>query len=247
MDNIRNPQGERIDVSFASADAGSPQRSVDGKDELIIIGHGVTGNKDREWAVTLASALNAAGYASLRISFSGNGESEGRFEDSCPSKEVSDLNAVLDACPDWHVTFAGHSMGGAVGVMSATQDARIKRLISLAGMVHTADFAERKFGDLKPGLDCMWEKPECPLSQSFLDDMRIIDSVLHLAGQIQVPWLLVHGTDDTVVPFQESEEIAAAAGANHQLHALSGSDHVFSGAAAGAMADAVVSWLHVQA
>lgn len=246
MDLIRNPQGERIDASFAAASDGSPQRMVDGKAELVVIGHGVTGNKDREWAVTLAQALNAAGYASLRISFSGNGESEGRFEDSCPSKEVTDLNAVLNACEDWHVTFAGHSMGGAVGVLSAVQDSRIRRLISLAGMVHTADFAQRKFGDLTPGRDCMWEKPECPLSQSFLDDMRSIDSVIDLGAKVSVPWLLVHGSADDVVPHVESEQISAVAGGDHQLHTLSGSDHVFSGSAASAMAAAVVNWLQAQ-
>ncbi len=243
FEQIRNPQQERLDVAFAPADAGSPVREVDGKKELIVIGHGVTGNKDREWAVTLASALNAAGYASLRISFSGNGESEGRFENSCPSKEVTDLIAVLDASEDWHVSFAGHSMGGAVGVLVASKDARITRLISLAGMVHTADFAERKFGELTPGRDCMWEKPECPLSQTFLDDMRSVDTVLELGAQVSVPWLLVHGSEDLVVPHIESEQISAKAPANTTLKTLPGCDHVFSGDAAGRMAAVVVDWL----
>jgi uncharacterized protein len=246
MNPIHNPQGERIDVSFAPPVAGSPCRKVDGKEQLVVIGHGVTGNKDRPWAVTLASALNAAGYASLRISFSGNGESEGCFENSCPSKEVSDLKAVLDAFADRHLTFVGHSMGGAVGVISAAQDPRIARLISLAGMVHTADFAARKFGEVTPGAGCMWDIPACPLSQSFVDDMNSIDSVLNLAGKVTVPWLLVHGTQDGVVPIEESEQIAAAATADHQLHTLSDCDHVFTGEHASAMAGIVVKWLNAQ-
>ena len=38
-----------------------------------------------------------AGIPALRFSFSGNGGSEGRFEDSCITKEVEDLGAVIDA------------------------------------------------------------------------------------------------------------------------------------------------------
>lgn len=235
FDELRNPEGERLDHAF------HPGR--EGGRELVVIGHGVTANKDREWAVTLAEALSAAGFASLRFSFSGNGDSEGDFRDSCPTKEAADLGAVLDACADWTVTYAGHSMGGAVGVLRASSDARITRLVSLAGMVDTADFARRKFGDLEPGAGFMWDKPECPLSQGFLDDMDAIGSVEHLAAEVTVPWLLVHGTEDTVVPFEESERVAARASGPVELLALEGADHVFSGPAAAAMAAGVVAWM----
>ena len=109
---IRNPQGELLDYAFAEGEGGGEQ--------IVVIGHGVTANKDRAWATTLSDALNAAGFASLRFSFSGNGDSEGDFRDSCPTKEVSDLGAVLDAIAasdrDWAVAYAGHSMGAVVGV-----------------------------------------------------------------------------------------------------------------------------------
>ena len=147
FEDIRNAQGERIDCSFTPA-----AQERDGEAELVVIGHGVTGNKDREWAVVLASELAAAGFSSLRISFSGNGESEGDFRESTPTKEAADLSAVLDHCGDFRVTFVGHSMGGAVGVLCAKDDKRITRLISLAGMVETADFVSRKFGELTPGV-----------------------------------------------------------------------------------------------
>ena len=233
---IRNPQGERLDHAFTPA-------TGEGGRELVVIGHGVTANKDREWAVTLAEALAAAGYASLRFSFSGNGDSEGDFRESTPSKEAEDLGAVLDHCGDWDVTYVGHSMGAAVGVLRASRDDRIRRLVSLAGMVETADFAARKFGELTPGQDVMWDKPECPLSQTFLDDMNAIDSVADLAEEVTVPWLFVHGTDDTVVPIEESDMILTRAGGSADFIDLSGADHVFSGEGAARMAERVVGWL----
>ena len=115
-------------------------------------------------------------------------------------------------------------------------------LISLGGMVDTHAFAQRKFGDVVPGEGFMWDKPECPLSQAFLDDMETIGSVERLANQVQVPWLLVHGDADTVVPAEESDRMAAL-GADTELIILEGVDHVFSGEAAQLMAAAVVDWL----
>ena len=103
----------------------------------MVIGHGVTAHKDRPFLVALAEGLSRAGIAALRISFSGNGASEGRFEDSNISKEVEDLGAVLDALPGRALAYAGHSMGGAVGVLRAARDPRIRALVSLAAIVHT--------------------------------------------------------------------------------------------------------------
>ncbi len=87
------------------------------------------------------------------MSFAGNGESEGRFEDVTPTKEAADLGSVLDALEAWgvqHVAYVGHSMGGAVGVLRASVDPRIEALVSLAGMFHVHAFMQRTFGHLVP-------------------------------------------------------------------------------------------------
>jgi pimeloyl-ACP methyl ester carboxylesterase len=229
---LRNDRGERLDLGLSDT----------GGADLVVIGHGVTANKDREWAVTLARGLEAAGLSSLRFSFSGNGASEGRFEDSTVSKEVEDLGSVLDAVEERRVTYAGHSMGAAVGVLRAARDRRIRRLVSLGGMVEVHEFARREFGDLVPGRDRMWDKPECPLSAEFLDDMARIGSVAEQCRQIRVPWLLVHGTGDTVV-YPRDSELARQRCPHAELVELEGADHVFSGGAAAEMARTVVDWL----
>lgn len=213
---------------------------------LVIIGHGVTGNKDRPWAEALAKALEEAGINALRFSFSGNGDSEGKFEDCTISKEVRDLKSVVNAAEDegFHrICYVGHSMGAAVGVLSASRDERIELLVSLSGMVHTGKFCETEFGDQKPGEGCMWEDEECPLSQAFVDDMNKIDNVLAKTEKIEVPWLIVHGDVDDVVPVEEGKEIYAAAYEPKELVILEGVDHVYSGDGLGKMIDAVISWL----
>jgi pimeloyl-ACP methyl ester carboxylesterase len=238
QNEIRNGAGERLDFTLTQAEA-----DVSRGAELVVIGHGVTANKDRDWAVTLATKLATAGFDSLRFSFSGNGDSEGDFRESTPTKECEDLGAVLDACEGRKVSYVGHSMGAAVGVMRASQDTRIQRIVSLAGMVDTADFAQGKFSDVTPGEGYMWDKPDCPLSQAFLDDMQAIGSVDELAEQIECPWLFVHGTADTVVPIEETEMMLTRTGGSADFVDIAGADHVFSGEAAGVMADRLVAWL----
>jgi uncharacterized protein len=234
-EKIQNARGERLDFSVHPGRAGNST--------LVVLGHGVTGNKDRPLLITLAEAIAAQGITALRFSFSGNGNSQGRFEESCITKEVDDLKAVLDALPGWQIGYAGHSMGGAVGVLRAGMDPRIRFLISLAGMAHTAAFAQREFGSVTPGAGVMWEKPECPLSQVFIDDMQRIGSVAEPAKRVRVPWLFVHGVVDDVVPVQDSRDLFALAKEPKQLVELPEADHVFSDQHATAMAQAVIKWL----
>jgi pimeloyl-ACP methyl ester carboxylesterase len=237
---LHNGAGERLDYTCASG------AGPDASGPLVVIGHGVTANKDRAWALTLERALSAAGFASLRFSFSGNGESEGEFGQSTVSKEVADLGAILDAvaAESRTLVFVGHSMGGAVGVLRAAEDDRIRALVSIAGMVDCADFAQRKFGQLTPDQDLMWDKPECPLSTAFMEDMAQLGSVVEQGARIAVPWLLVHGDADTVVPATESVSIAEAARATQPtLVQLPGADHLFSGDDEARMAHTVATWL----
>lgn len=231
---LQSRRGQRLDHVFTScgaADAG-----------LVLVGHGVTSSHDRPYFVDLCDALGAAGLDSVRFSFAGNGESEGRFEDCTITGEVEDLRGVLDAFPGRRVAYVGHSMGGAVGVLTAARDERIRALVSLAGMVRVQNFMERTFGGLVPGRDVMLGRERCPLSRTFLDDARAIGDVLDAAARIDVPWLLVHGTADELVPVEDSVEAAAASRGRAELVRLEGADHRFTDRHPDLLA-AVVPWL----
>ena len=235
---ILNSSKENLDYEFH----GDPTDSS----LLVIIGHGVTGDKDRPWAVALAEALAEAGFNALRFSFAGNGKSDGKFEACTISKEVKDLKAIVDLAEEegYHrICYAGHSMGGTVGVLAAAQDERIELLVSLAGMVHTKKFCKTEFGELTPGKGNMWDEEGCPLSKAYVDDMNKINTVLNKTEKIEVPWLLVHGDKDDVVPVEEGQEMYGAAYEPKELVILEGVDHVFSGDGEGKMIEAVLSWL----
>ncbi len=232
---IRNREGERLDHTFHPA-------SREGV--LVILGHGLTGNKDRPLLIALAEGLAALGRPCLRLSFSGNGSSEGSFVNSCITKEIADLQSVLDAVPyPTHIAYIGHSMGGAVGVLTAARDARISTLISLAGMTHTADFVKREFANLTPGQDVMWEDEACPLSANFVNDLTFIGDTLSAAEAVTQPWLLIHGAEDDIVPPLDSQDAHVAAAGEKQLLEIPAAGHAFDEASYPQIIAAIDVWL----
>ena len=234
FNEIKNQYGERLDYTFHEGEG----------NRIVVIGHGVTGNKDRPALVALAEGLAAAGISALRFSFSGNGESEGAFTDSTITKEVADLGSIIDALSDYKVCYVGHSMGGAVGVLRAATDERIEALVSLAGMVHTKAFAERaNLAMLHRTKASCGTNPDCPLSQAYVDDMATIDSVAKHASKFGGPWLLVHGSEDDIVPPEDSHDILQFANEPTELLELPGVDHVFSDDGTAVMVKKVVAWI----
>jgi uncharacterized protein len=234
-DKIRNEQGELLDAAFHPG-----ERS----EVLLILGHGVTGDKDRPLLVALAEGLSERGWPCLRVSYSGNGQSEGRFVASCITKEVGDLRSVLSAVPEGvKVAYAGHSMGGAVGVLTAAVDERICVLVSLAGMTHTADFVRREFSDVVPDEGCMWDEEDCPLSQGFVDDLSGIGNTLCAAAKVTQPWLLIHGGEDDVVPVTDGRDAFDAATSVKELLEIPRAGHSFGEDCYTLIIDAMDRWL----
>ena len=216
---IRNPQGEALDVAFH----GGKKLGA-----LVVLGHGVTGNKDRPLLVAVAEGLAAKGWPCLRISFSGNGDSEGKFEESTITKDIGDLVAVLEAVPqEKRIAYIGHSMGAAVGVLAAVRRMDIQALVSLAGMTYTAEFIQREFGEVEPGKGFMWDEEDCPLSEAYVEDLKSIGDTLGAAVRVNQPWLLIHGSADDVIPLKDSRDAFEAASCRKEMLEIPGAGHVF--------------------
>lgn len=233
--HISNSQGERLDIDFHHGNH---------LGAMVVLGHGVTGNKDRPLLVAIAEGLAKKGWPCIRFSFSGNGDSEGKFEDSNITKEVDDLWAILKTVPqEKRIAYIGHSMGAAVGVRTASRGMVIQCLISLAGMIDTAGFVQREFGDVVPGKGFMWDDENCPLSENYVYDLKQIGSLLPDAAEVPCPWLLIHGTEDDVVPIEDSRNAFAAARCDKKLIEIPGAGHSFDAETYGSIVDRIDLWL----
>ncbi len=234
---IRNKHGETIDHEFHDV------ANVD--DKLIILGHGLTGDKDRDFIVQLSKLLSIQGWPTIRFSYSGNGKSEGKFEDSTITKEVDDLLAVLDQVKGSRkLCYIGYSMGAAVGTIAAAKDDRFSVLVNLAGMVNTGAFYEEEFGALTPGKDCMWEDETKPLSEAFATDLKQIDCVVDAAKEHRIPWLMLHGSEDDVVLPKDSELLFNHVKGKKKHTVIKGTGHSFEGHYT-ELADHINHWLSI--
>jgi fermentation-respiration switch protein FrsA (DUF1100 family) len=89
----------------------------------------------------------------------------------------------------------------------------------------------------------MWGNTNCPLSHEFVNDMKQIKSVLPRASGLELPWLLVHGTADEIVPITESNLLLSNIENSRELVEVDGADHLFSGNSTNTLADSVIDWL----
>ena len=235
MSTIQNSSGETLDITFHPG----VKKSI-----LVVLGHGLTGNKDRPLLIAIAEALSARDLPCLRISFSGNGGSEGSFRDSCISKGIGDLQSVLDTVPDdVSVIYIGHSMGGAIGVLTAARDNRLRGLVTLSGMVHTADFVRREFRDVTPGEGNMWDETDHPLTKNFVNDLTQIVSTLDAAKNLTQPWLLIHGLEDDIIPAQDSRDAYAVATTRKQILEIPEADHAFDARSYPQIVETIDGWI----
>ena len=95
--------------------------------DLVLMYHGFTGNKTEHAGHfrNLARLLMEEGIGSLRMDFSGNGESDGEFKDFTFDTLMTEANLLLDYAKKIEgvkkIILLGYSMGGAVAAMIAAK------------------------------------------------------------------------------------------------------------------------------
>jgi alpha-beta hydrolase superfamily lysophospholipase len=200
----------------------------------VTILHGFGGNKENSgiWA----EMLNPLGIATLRIDFSGTGESEGKFEDKTITglidDTISSLNyiASLPNIVKDKLGVIGHSLGAAVAILSAAKDARIKTLVAsapgvkinkiIASLYDAGDFADAQkkgyVGALKNG-------GRMKLLYKFFEDAKQYD-IIEEASRIPYRFLVIGAEKDSIVPFGQILDFCKQV-SNAQLLSLPNSDH----------------------
>jgi len=101
----------------------------------------------------------------------------------------------------------GQSLGGAVAVDLATKRP-CEKLILEATFTSAKDMAKTMFGGL----------PIHYLLQTKFDSLSKI-------GMIHVPLLSIHGSSDSIVPFELGQRLFAEANAPKTFYAIQGADH----------------------
>ena len=158
------------------------------------------------------------GWAAMTFTFRGTGASEGDFS---IEGWLADVRAAIDAVASRNgvggVWLAGFRLGGTFAIVSTANDERVRGVASFAAPASLHEWVRdpawfleyaRRTGVLRtPGY------PADPVSWT-----RAIANLYPLEAAARVaprPWLIVHGSDDDVVPVDNARTLAAAAGGEH--------------------------------
>ena len=222
---------------------------------IVIFCHGYKGFKDWGAWDLVAEAFAEAGYFFVKFNFSHNGGTMEQpidfpdleaFGQNNYTKELDDLQFVIDHVTSDSFKFSaetnssqisiiGHSRGGGIVTIKASEEATIHHVISWAGV---SDFASRF-----PKGEALQEwknsgkmyvtngrtKQEMPHFYQFFEDFQANESRLNIqraTKNIQIPHLIVHGTSDPAVSSEDAKDLHDW-NPNSKLHFIENADHVF--------------------
>lgn len=235
-----------VDVIFEEEEKQKP---------VLVFCHGYKGFKDWGAWNLLAEALAARGILVVKFNFAFNGGTLQEpidfpdleaFGKNTYSKELDDLEVLFDwlfsknfPCSKEadldNLTLMGHSRGGGIAVVKASEDLRVRKLITLAAV---SDFGSR----FPSGAELeAWKKKgisyiknartgqKMPHLFDFFRDYKENEerlSIWRAARNLEIPALVIHGTDDPTVAVEDAYDLYEWI-RNSELFLLKGSNHVF--------------------
>ncbi|TXD52806.1 MULTISPECIES: alpha/beta hydrolase family protein [unclassified Polaribacter] len=223
--------------------------------KVVIFCHGYKGFKDWGAWNLMAQQFAKAGFFFIKFNFSHNGGTAENpidfpdleaFGNNNYTKELDDLESILDWISSEEkfknevhiadISVIGHSRGGGIVLLKANEDARIKKVISLAAV---ADIGSRSSttGDLenwkKDGVKYVINgrtKQQMPHFYQFYEDFKTNEERLNIQKAVEkigIPQLVIHGDKDTSVSVDEAHKIHSW-NSNSILKIIENADHVFN-------------------
>lgn len=174
------------------------------KDPLVVMFHGFTGNKNENTYLfkTFSKVLASNNFASLRIDFSGNGDSDGDFQDMTLTSLMEDATRIIDYARQnitEKIILLGFSMGGFIASQLIKKNATFDKLILWAPAGNLSRIGEMWFNNpakLLPNGNCDMGGME--LSYQFYKEL--IDYPTYDKLEIfEKPVLIIHGEKDQAV------------------------------------------------
>jgi pimeloyl-ACP methyl ester carboxylesterase len=177
---------------------------------LVVICHGFVGNRigvDRLFVKT-ARELAAEGNIVVRFDYIGCGESSGDYGREDVDSLIAQTRAVLDYglsigdIDPTKVTLLGHSLGGAIAILTAVRDRRVKNLVLWSSVGYPfSDIVKitgRKVYDasVKHGSADYLGYGFSPAFFESLGTYQPFQEAIKFSGDV----LIVHGTSDDDIP-----------------------------------------------
>jgi len=198
-----------------------------------VFAHCFTCSKDSRAAMQISAALAEKGIATLRFDFTGLGESEGVFDGTTFSHNVSDIVAAASALRERYqapALLVGHSLGG-TAVLSAA--AQIPEAVGVATIgapfepKHVARLFDASLEEIERDGQANVDLGgrEFTIRKDFLDDLKRHCNAERV-GSMKKALLVFHSPQDNVVGIDNARMIYEAARHPKSFISLDGADHL---------------------
>ena len=200
----------------------------------VVIAHGFTGHKDANFIPELASHLQSQDFMVLRFDFSGNGESEGKFEEGTWTQFADDLHSAINFLRNIHhgpVAVIGFSMGGAVSIITYSKYKNFDKLVLIAPAIKPASdrFLKMAWASIKEKGYVEFEDikgRKWRLNKDYFED-RERYNLLELSKEIDIPVLIIIGDKDDTVSIDAAREFYRQRPEDRKFVVIKGENHVF--------------------
>jgi putative redox protein len=190
-----------------------------------VAGAATSGQTYPAFAERLASET---GWIVLTFNFRGAGASEGDFS---LRGWADDLRAAIEHLLATErvsgVWLAGSSTGAALAISVGASDERVRGVASLAAPSDFGDWARdgRRFLDHAREVGVVRDPAFPPDVDAWIHELREFSAMESIAKLPPRPVLLLHGSDDDVVPAEDARALADAAGGQVELRIVPGGGH----------------------
>lgn len=207
---------------------------------MVILMHGIFSSKNIVPIPALAKALAKEGIASICFDFGGHWKSEGQMEQMTVGKEIEDALAMWNYAKSLpyvsKIGMLGHSQGGVVASMTAGMLASRGEspaalvLVAPGSVVQDACRNGRFFGAKFNPADPP-EYVKCfgimKLGREYIITTQELD-IYGTAKAYTGPVLLIHGSEDTIVPMSCSEKYVETYSQDADLIVVDGENHMIT-------------------
>lgn len=210
-----------------------PEGEVSG---YAIFAHCFTCGKDFLPGPRISKGLAKRGIATLRIDFSGLGNSGGGFEESSFLTNIDDLSAAAAWLRDHHQApqlLIGHSLGGAAVLAASGKIDEIKAVATIGAPADPAHVTHL-FEDHLPTIKAEGTAKVTLAGRAFTIGKRFLDDLSNhhqeqKLSQLQgIETLIMHSPTDATVPLENAGKIYSALHHPKSFVSLSGADHLLT-------------------
>jgi putative redox protein len=202
----------------------------------VVAGHCFTCSRHTGVLRRICSDLCDAGFMALRFDFSGNGQSQGQFEQSTWSKQILEMEAAIAQMQEKGATWiglAGHSLGAAIALLVARRMKTVSALCRVAGRIsetrplHFLTLSQQDDLARTGQVGFTSRGRALTLNREFFDDADRHD-LTAATRALTVPMLVVHGDRDEIIPVSEAHLAKAANPGMVELSIVAGGDHMLA-------------------